>query len=124
MDRQLEKPYFSDTNRIITSMEYYVTLTEALTALKKQGYTVDFNLRENCIVCSENRYQIEPEDFVIDKSFRFDEDENPSDQAVVYAISSDKHGVKGVLVNGYGLYSDTLTNSMLEKLSFSDHRSS
>ena len=52
----------------------------------------------------------------IDKSFRFDVDENPADQAMLYAISSEKHHLKGLLVNGYGLYSDDMVNEMLEKL--------
>jgi len=35
---------------------------------------------------------------------------------ILYAISSDKHKLKGVLVNAYGIYSDTVTDEMLDKL--------
>lgn len=97
-------------------MENYETLSEAITALKKQGYTEDLNLEENCLECIAGKQKLMPEDFVIDKSFRFDVDEDPSDQSVLYAISSAKHGIKGLLVNGYGVYSDDMTNEMLEKL--------
>jgi hypothetical protein len=41
---------------------------------------------------------------------------NPSDQSILYAISSDKYQLKGVLVNAYGIYSDPVTDEMLEKL--------
>jgi hypothetical protein len=97
-------------------MESYETLTEAIIALKKQGYTEDFNLKENCLECIAGKQELLPHEFNIDKSFRFDVDEDPSDQAVLYAISSEMHNVKGLLVNGYGIYSDDMSNGMLEKL--------
>ncbi len=97
-------------------MENYDTLTQAIDALKKQGYTEDFNLKQNWIECRNGEYQLFPSDFKIDKSFRFDEDEDPSDQSVLYAISSEKDAVKGLLVNGYGIYSEPIANEMLAKL--------
>ncbi len=97
-------------------MESYETLTEAIAALKTQGYTEDFNLKENCLECIAGRQLLLPQEFVIDKSFRFDVDEDPSDQSVLYAISSEKHSLRGLLVNGYGIYSDDVSNEMLEKL--------
>jgi hypothetical protein len=97
-------------------MESYETLSEAISTLKQQGYTEDFNLKENCLECIAGRKELLPHEFVIDKSFRFDVDEDPSDQAVLYAISSEMHGVRGLLVNGYGIYSDDVSNEMLEKL--------
>jgi hypothetical protein len=97
-------------------MESYETLSEAISVLKQQGYTEDFNLKENCLECIAGRQELLPHEFNIDKSFRFDVDENPSDQAMLYAISSEMHKLKGVLVNGYGIYSDDVSNEMLEKL--------
>ncbi len=97
-------------------MESYETLSEAMTALKKQGYTEDLNLENNCLECIAGKEKLLPHEFVIDKSFRFDVNEDPSDQAVLYAISSPAHNLKGLLVNGVGVYSDELTNEMLEKL--------
>src|SRR5687768_13807706 len=97
-------------------MESYDTLVEAINGLKKQGYTEDFNLKENCIECREGQFRIFHNEFVIDKFFRFEGDSNPSDAAILYAVSSEKYKLKGVLVNGYGMYSDTIANEMLEKL--------
>ncbi len=101
-------------------MENYETLSEAIAALKEQGYTEDLNLKQNCLECISGHKKLAAGEFVIDKSFRFDVDEDPSDQAVLYAISSDKHHLKGLLVNGYGLYSDDSSNDMLEKLKASE----
>jgi hypothetical protein len=97
-------------------MENYDTLSEAISSLKKQGYTTDFNLKSDCVVCSENKYKLSPEEFTIDKFFRFDTDEDPADQSILYAISSEKHKVKGLLVNGYGRFSSDTANKMIEKL--------
>ena len=97
-------------------MESYDTLTDAINALKKQGYTEDFNLSDNYIACRGGDFKLTHNEFVIDKSFRFDVDEDPSDQSVLYAISSPQHGLKGLLVNGYGIYSDRIANELLEKL--------
>lgn len=97
-------------------MENYETLTQAIDALKKQGYLHDFNLKENCLECIAGKQKLQHNEFEIDKSFRFDVDENPSDQSVLYAISSNKHGIKGLLVNGYGIYSDDASNEILKKL--------
>ena len=96
-------------------METYDTLTQAVAELQKQGYTEDFNIHEN-IMKSNHGHEFRHTEFVIDKSFRFDVNEDPSDQATLYAISSADHLVKGILVNGYGLYSEDSTNEILEKL--------
>jgi EAL domain-containing protein (putative c-di-GMP-specific phosphodiesterase class I) len=97
-------------------MESYDTLSEAINALRTQGYTEDFNLKQNCLECLNGDRIVRPDEFKIDKSFRFDVDEDPSDQSVLYAISSEKYHLKGVLVSGYGIYSDDLTNEMIDKL--------
>jgi hypothetical protein len=97
-------------------MESYDNLKDAITALKKQGYTVDFNLRENCLVCQEGKHRLSADQFEIDKSFRFDVDTDPADQSAIYAISSSDNTVKGILVNGYGVYSDPMSNEILRKL--------
>jgi hypothetical protein len=97
-------------------MENYETLTEGINALRTQGYTEDFNLRENCIECRAGAFKVFHDEFHVDKFFRFEDDTNPSDQSILYAISSEKHHLKGVLVNGYGIYSDTIANEMMDKL--------
>src|ERR1700741_5302192 len=97
-------------------MESYDTLSEAMAALRKQGYIQDFNLKGDRVVCSTGKYNLSHHEFVIDKAFRFDVDEDPSDQAVLYAVSSDVYKIKGLLVNGVGIYSDAVANELLEKL--------
>ena len=97
----------------------YDTVTEAVEGLKQRGFTMDFNLKENCIVCHEELFN--PDDFEIVEVYRFEGDSDPSDEAVVYGIESRK-GRRGVLVNGYGISSDSLTAEMAQKLSIHKHK--
>ena len=94
----------------------YNTLLDAINGLKKEGYTEDFNLKHEWIEYSKGNFNVLHNEFVIDKHYRFDDDSDPSNQSIIYAISSDKYKLKGVLVNAYGIYSETTTNILLDKL--------
>jgi quercetin dioxygenase-like cupin family protein len=97
-------------------MNPMTTLSERLIQLKKEGYTVDFNLRDNCLMGPGDALQLHPEDFLVDKHYRFEGMSDPGDEAVVYAISSPQQGVKGTLVNGYGISSEALNAEMINAL--------
>lgn len=92
---------------------HYGTVTEALAEFKKQGFTIDFNLMENCLVCGEERFTAE--EFSIVDVYRYEGNSDPADEASVYAIESTT-GIKGVLVTGYGMSSDSLSDEILRKL--------
>lgn len=94
-------------------MYSYDTVSEAVNELKKRGFELDFNLQENCLVCARNK--LNADDFEIVEIYRFEGNSDPSDEAVVYAIES-KNGMKGVLVNGYGISADSISSDMAKKL--------
>jgi hypothetical protein len=96
--------------------ESYGTLSETINGLKDDGYSLDFNVRRERIICHESNIVLSPEDFEIDKVYRFEGASNPDDQSVLYAISSSRFGVKGVLVNGYGISADAVTDAIIAKL--------
>jgi hypothetical protein len=54
-------------------MEAYDTLSEAVTALQQQGYTEDFNIHNNILKSGSGQHEFKHTEFIIDKSFRFDE---------------------------------------------------
>ena len=99
-------------------MNNYTTVTDTLKGLKEEGYDLDFNLKANCISCNAPNLQLYPDDFVIDKFYRFEGASNPDDSAIIYAISS-KDGLKGTLIDAYGVYADSLTTEMTNKLKIS-----
>ncbi|MBC7488514.1 MAG: phosphoribosylpyrophosphate synthetase [Cytophagaceae bacterium] len=96
-------------------MHSYDTVSEATNDLHKRGFTLDFNLDENCILCNKDRFH--PEDFEIVEFYRFEGQTDPADEAVVYAIEA-KNGVKGILVNGYGISAQTMSSELIKKLNF------
>lgn len=94
-------------------MYSYDTVSEAVNGLKKRGFELDFNLQENCLVCHAGKLDVS--DFEITEVYRFEGNSDPSDEAVVYAIESIT-GMKGVLVNGYGISADAMSSDMAKKL--------
>ena len=96
--------------------ESYGTLSETIGGLKREGYTLDFNISQKRSVCNAANTILSPHDFEIDKVYRFEGESNPDDQSILYAISSPKFGFKGILINGYGISADAATNAIIAKL--------
>ena len=96
-------------------MYSYETVTEALADLSKRGFVNNFNVQCDSLECKELSLVLKPGDFEIVEFYRFEGDSNPGDEEVVYAIES-KNGVKGTLVNAFGIYSDEISDEILKKL--------
>ncbi|MBS1581737.1 MAG: phosphoribosylpyrophosphate synthetase [Bacteroidetes bacterium] len=94
----------------------YDTLSAAVNDLQKRGYTDDLTLADTCVICNGKNTSLHPDDFQIDEFHRFEGDTDPADESIVYAISSLKHDVKGVLVNAFGPRANSLTQEMVAKL--------
>lgn len=96
-------------------MDNYDTLSEAMNGLKTKGYTYDFNLCLGHIECNSLKLKLHPEDFEVDLVFRFEGMSSTDDNSVLYAISS-KKGIKGLLVDAYGVYAENISEAMRKKL--------
>lgn len=92
------------------------TLSEAISLLQLDGYNKDLNLQTNCVECKNLDLKIPPDDFLVDKFYRFEGDSNPEDEEIVYAISSDKYKIKGILVNAFGKDAEEMSTEIMEKL--------
>jgi hypothetical protein len=98
-------------------MKTYTTLSEAVNDLTKKGYTFNFNIKNDCIECAENKIQLHPDEFEIDELHRFQEMSDVDNESILYAISSTQNNLKGLLVNAYGIYADTVSAALVAKLS-------
>lgn len=98
----------------------YDTVTEAVNDLEKRGYTTNFSLwpETECMVCRETSLSLSPGEFEIDELYRFEGMTDPGDEMIVMAISSKEHMVKGVVVNAFGMYSDSLTEKITKRLTY------
>jgi len=94
---------------------HYGTISEAINKFRQQGFLIDFNLESNCIVCDNTKFR--SEEFEIVDMYRYEGNSDPADEATVYAIES-KTGLKGLLVTGYGISTDSTTSEMLRKLHY------
>ena len=96
-------------------MKSYDTLSEAVQDLQRRGYTYDFNLKPHCLECASLKLEIHPEDFKVDEVHRFEGMSSTDDNSIMYAISS-KNGIKGTLVDAYGVYAENISEEMRKKL--------
>lgn len=92
------------------------TLSEITNKLMTEGYELDFNVTENTTDGPGKYLNEHPDEFVIDKHYRFEGMSDPEDEAMVYAISQKNGGMKGVLINGYGASSNEDTNDLVKQL--------
>ena len=96
----------------------YDTVSEAVNDLIRRGYNSDFNLNHdvNFLICNKTSTSLSPEDFEIDEVYRFEGDTDPADETIIFAISSTKHDLKGIVVNAYGIYADASASKMVRYL--------
>lgn len=97
-------------------MPVYDNLIEALNDLKLKGFTTDFNLAFDAIQCSGTGKCLTPDEFEIIAHYRFEENTDPDDSSVLYVIQSIDGNMKGLLINAYGVYSDPVSDNMIQKL--------
>lgn len=98
-------------------METYDTVVYALNGLKARGYTVNFNIAFDKLMCADNKICLNPDEFEIVEMYRFEGETNPADEDVVYAIESKYGSIKGVITSAFGMYADSASTAMLKKLS-------
>jgi hypothetical protein len=96
-------------------MEYYGDLIDAIKGLKARGYTLDFNLEKDRIICSEPEFHSHPHQFQVDEYHRFEGMSSTDDNSIIYAITTEE-GKKGILITSYGVYADGTADSLVDKL--------
>jgi hypothetical protein len=97
----------------------YATLAEAMADLKKQGYTDELTLTEHGL--SNSAGPLDPSKFTIDSFHRFEGPSDPADMSIVYAVSSEELGIKGLLVGDYGANAQGFIHRMVKKLPAHEH---
>lgn len=81
------------------------SVIEIIESLREEGYINDFSIKNDKLCCDSDGSKYEAADLIIEKTERYEGDSNPSDSAIIYAITA-KDGTKGVLVDSYGAYAD------------------
>jgi hypothetical protein len=94
---------------------HYASITEAITELRKQGFTLDFNLEANRIKAGE--VTLTADELEIVDLYRYEGQSDPADESAVYALAS-ASGLKGILVTGYGSSTDAASAELLQQLHY------
>ncbi|MBD1365810.1 phosphoribosylpyrophosphate synthetase [Mucilaginibacter sp. ZT4R22] len=97
-------------------MKNFETLVDATNDLTKRGYDANLSLEGDTIDDKSKDIHMTADDFEIDEFYRFEGQSNPSDMSIVYAISSTKYNLKGILINAYGTYADDSSSAISAKL--------
>jgi hypothetical protein len=97
-------------------MYTYDTVVQALEGLKQRGFVLDFNIAFDQLQCATNGLCLNPAEFEVVETHRFEGNNNPSDEDIVYAIEAKSGGHKGVLTSAYGMYADGVSAALQRKL--------
>lgn len=81
------------------------TLTSVLEKLRIKGFDNEFRWTSGGF-CAGKGTCYQPEDLEIIKTYRFEENTDPSDMCIVYLIKVKDSGLTGYSLNAYGVYSN------------------
>ncbi len=83
-----------------------LTMSQVMSKLADKGITKEFRMQENMEMTLEGvEHAYQPEDLQILKTYRFEGDSSPEDNAVLY-VAVDKQGNKGIIIDSYGAESN------------------
>jgi len=105
--------------RVVDELEESVkgeeTLERVVDELSRRGYTEHFKAVEGGLQALGTGQRFEPKDLVIRGYYRFEGVSDPDDMAIAYAIES-RSGVRGILIDAFGVYSDPTTSEVLKRI--------
>jgi len=83
-------------------MEPPSTVTEAIALLRGDGYVDDVDLFGNDVRCARTATSCSLTAVQIDRTYRFEGDSDPADEAIVLGLRFPDSDVRAVLVSAFG----------------------
>ena len=82
------------------------TLSQVMNILRERGITREIRMTDDKqFILQETDITYQPTDLSIIKSYRFEGDSNPDDNAVLYVLQ-DKNGLQSIIIDSYGAESN------------------
>jgi hypothetical protein len=97
----------------MSRMKTYTTMADAMTDLKRRGFTADFEPIGKALHIAGSERTFQPEELTIVEHHRFEGSSDPEEMSVVYAIEA-RDGTRGVLVDAYGVYANPDLSAFLQ----------
>lgn len=91
------------------------TMVSASNKLYAEGFTENFIATDKGLEAPTTKKVYAPEDVVIINFYRFEGESDPGDNCILYALKTND-GVKGTLVNGYGVYTNSKVSKFIEQV--------
>lgn len=99
-----------------SEMHHYMTpLAKKTNELTQEGFTEQFTLGDQGLKASGTGKIYGVGDIEVLKHYRFEGTSDPGDMSILYVVEA-KDGTKGMIVDGYGTYSDTELGEFMNKL--------
>jgi hypothetical protein len=92
------------------------TVADAVRLLAHDGYTGEFLVDAGALHCGSCSQVCEPTRVKISRTYRFEGNTDPADEAIVLGLECPDCGVKGVLVSAYGPDADAGFLALVEHL--------
>ncbi len=93
----------------------YNDLADAVESMKEKGFTHTYKISDNTITCNELEREFNIDELKIIDSYSHNKGTDPGSESTVYSIES-KDGIKGILVIGFGMYSNPDKAKIIDSL--------
>ena len=107
--RTFEYKEANDRHTEMTEME------KCLKKLEAEGFTHQYKVEKGKLLDIAQKKTYKPKDVKAVNFYRFEGNSNPDDMSILYAIET-TDGLKGTLIDAYGLYSDDETGDFLNQI--------
>lgn len=98
-----------------SGVPYMKSLTNCLTRIIGDGYSEDFKIIDAGLVALQQNKIYIPAQIQIINFFRFEGASNSNDNAILYILET-YDGVKGTLIDAYGIYKDSRIKSFINEI--------
>ncbi len=106
-------PNYSQSNDKVTEMN---SLSMVMSKAVKNGYTESFKVGSRGLMPQSDSERVyTPEQIQVINFYRFEGESDPGDNAIMYQIET-SDGLKGVLVDAYGMYADEKVNVFMQQV--------
>ena len=95
----------------------YMTVASAIDGLARSGFREHFQMKAGKLLALDSGKTFNAPELMIRAYHRFEGASDPDDMAIVYAIESHS-GVRGTLVDAFGVYADPAVGVFLEGVPF------
>lgn len=89
------------------------TLSDCTNNLVKKGYVENFSVNETGLEALSDNTVYHPSEISIPNFYRFEGQNDPSDNAIVYVIETND-GKKGLIVDAYGVQASTKISDFIK----------